>query len=377
MKKLVSVALILAMAISFVLPALAEDTIKIGGIGVLTGPYAMYGVGVKNGVDLYISELNAAGGINGQQVEMIWEDDEGSPDKAANAYNKLVQNDGVVAVLGPVLSGATDAAADLAASDGIPMITASATAYYITTDRPSVFRTCFLDPFQGVVMADFTVQELKATKVAAMYKNGDEYSVGLKDAFVQEAEKLGVQVVAQEASADKDVDYKTQLTNIKNAGAEVVFLAYYGDAASYILTQANELGMDVKFTGGDGISNITGSISDKSLLVNMYYSDHFSNSADSDVVKAYLAGYQAMYGEMPAISFSATAYDAAKVLCSAIAAGTTEPDAITAAIKSSAIDGVTGTITFDDHNDPIKSAFILSFDAEGNQVFVKQQAPQM
>ena len=378
MKKLVSVALILAMAISFVLPALAEDTIKIGGIGVLTGPYAMYGVGVKNGVDLYISELNAAGGINGQQVEMIWEDDEGSPDKAANAYNKLVQNDGVVAVLGPVLSGATDAAADLAASDGIPMITASATAYYITTDRPSVFRTCFLDPFQGVVMADFTVQELKATKVAAMYKNGDEYSVGLKDAFVQEAEKLGVQVVAQEASADKDVDYKTQLTNIKNAGAEVVFLAYYGDAASYILTQANELGMDVKFTGGDGISNITGSISDKSLLVNMYYSDHFSNSADSDVVKAYLAGYQAMYGEMPAISFSATAYDAAKVLCSAIAAaGTTEPDAITAAIKSSAIDGVTGTITFDDHNDPIKSAFILSFNAEGNQVFVKQQAPQM
>ncbi|MEA4998400.1 MAG: ABC transporter substrate-binding protein [Candidatus Limiplasma sp.] len=378
MKKLVSIALTLLMAISFVLPALAEDTIKIGGIGVLTGPYAMYGVGVKNGIDLYISELNAAGGINGQQVEMIWEDDEGSPDKAANAYNKLVQNDGVVAVLGPVLSGATDAAADLAAADGIPLITASATAYYITTDRPNVFRTCFLDPFQGVVMADFTVQELKATKVAVMYKNGDEYSVGLKDAFVQEAEKLGVQVVAQEASADKDVDYKTQLTNIKNSGAEAVFLAYYGDAASYILSQANELGMSVKFTGGDGISNITGSISDKSLLVNMYYSDHFTNSADSDVVKAYLAGYEAMYGEMPAISFSATAYDAAKVLCGAIAAaGSTDPEAITAAIKASSTDGVTGTITFDDHNDPIKSAFILSFDAQGNQVFVKQQAPQL
>ncbi len=378
MKKLVALLLTLAMAVSFILPAMAEDTIKIGGIGVLTGPYAMYGVGVKNGVDLYISELNAAGGINGQQVEVLWEDSEGSPDKAANAYNKLVQNDGVCAILGPVLTGATDAAADLAASDGIPLITASATAYYITTDRPNVFRTCFLDPFQGKVMADFTAQELKATKVAAMYKNGDEYSVGLKDAFVAEAEAQGLEVVAQEASADKDVDYKTQLTNIKNAGAEVIFLAYYGDAASYILTQANELGMDVKFTGGDGISNITGSISDKSLLVNMYYSDHFSNSADSEIVKEYLAGYQAMYGEMPTISFSATAYDAAKVLCNAIAAvgDPTDSAAIVEAIKNSSTEGVTGTITFDDHNDPIKSAFILNFDAEGNQVFVKQQAPE-
>ena len=377
MKKLVSIILTLALLASFALPALAEDTIKIGGIACLTGPAAMYGVGVKNGVDLYISELNAAGGINGKQVEVLWEDSEASPDKAANAYNKLVQNDGVCAILGPVVSSTTDAVADLAAADGIPLITASATAYYITTDRPSVFRTCFLDPFQGKVMADFTQQELKATKVAAMYKNGDEYSVGLKDAFVTEAKALGMEVVAEEASADKDVDYKTQLTNIKNAGAEVIFLAYYGDVASLILTQANELGMSVKFTGGDGISNITDSINDKALLANMYYSDHFTNSADSDIVKSYLAGYQAMYGEAPAISFSATAYDAAKVLCGAIAAaGSTEADAIVAAIKASSTEGVTGTITFDDHNDPIKSAFILSYDATGAQVFIKQQSPE-
>ncbi|MDD3212762.1 MAG: ABC transporter substrate-binding protein, partial [Eubacteriales bacterium] len=138
------------------------------------------------------------------------------------------------------------------------------------------------------------------------------------------------------------------------------------------------LGMDVKFTGGDGISNITGSISDKSLLVNMYYSDHFSNSADSELVQKYLADYQAMYGEMPSISFSATAYDAAKVLCSAIASvgDPTNSAAIVEAIKNSSTEGVTGVITFDDHNDPIKSAFILNYDAEGNQVFVKQQAPQ-
>ena len=376
MKKLISLLLSLALVMSFAIPAMAEDTIKIGGIGCLTGAAAMYGIGVRNGVDLYISELNAAGGIDGKQVEVLWEDSEGSPDKAANAYNKLVQNDGVVAVLGPVLTGATDAAADLAASDGIPLITASATAYYITSDRPNVFRTCFLDPFQGTAMASFAFEDLKAAKVAAMYKTGDEYSEGLKDAFVAQAQALGMEVVAEEATADKDVDYKTQLTKIKDAGAEVIFLPYYGDVASLIVTQANELGMDVKFTGGDGISNIIGAISDKSLLSNMYYIDHFTNSADSETVKAYLAGYETMYGNPPEISFSATAYDAAKVLCEAIiAAGSTDSAAIVEAIRVSTTEGVTGTIAFDDHNDPIKSGFIVTFDADGNQLFVKQQNP--
>lgn len=376
MKKLMTLALAIVLTLGLALPAMAEDTIKIGGIGCTTGQYAMYGIGVRNGMDLYISELNAAGGIDGKQVEFIWEDDEGSADKATNAFNKLVENDGVVAILGSVLTGATDAVADYAKDVGIPMVTASATAYYITTDRPNVFRTCFIDPFQGFAMANFCKDELKATKLAVIYQNGDEYSVGLKDTFEAQAKVNGQEIVAEEATAAKDVDFKAQLTKIKDANPEVVFVPYYGPEAALILTQANEIGLNVKFVGADGISSIVESISDKSLLTNMYYSDHFSNSADSPMVKKFLEGYQAKYGEMPSISFSATGYDAALVLCNAIkTAGTTDYQAVVDAIKSSTVEGVSGVISFDDHNDPVKSAFILTFDAEGKQVFVKQQNP--
>ena len=152
-----SIFLVLVLGISFVAPvALAEDTIKVGGIAVLSGPYAVYGLAVQKGVDLYISQLNAQGGIDGKKVEVIWEDDRGEANDGVLAFEKLVQNDGVVAIIGAVLTGVTKAVAEYAADIGIPMITASATAYDITTDRPSVFRTCFLDPFQAVQMARYT-----------------------------------------------------------------------------------------------------------------------------------------------------------------------------------------------------------------------------
>ena len=377
MKKMFALLLAMGLIIGCALPGLAaEETIKIGGIGCLTGQYAMYGIGVRNGVDLYIEQLNAAGGIDGKQVEILWEDDENSDEKAINAYNKLVQNDGVVAIIGSVLSGNTEAVAEYAAEDGTPMISASATAYYITTNRPSVFRTCFLDPFQGISLANFAKEELNATKLAVLYENGSEYSTGLKDTFVAQAKANGQEIVAQEATSAGDVDFKAQLTKIKEAAPEVVFLPYYGPEAALIMTQASEIGLDVKFVGADGISSIGASINDKALLPSMYYSDHFSNDADSEMVKSFLSGYQAKYGEMPSISFSATAFDAALVLCEAIkAAGGTESEAVAAAIKATNVEGVSGIITFDDHNDPIKSAFVLSFDAEGNQTFVKIQNP--
>ncbi len=337
---------------------------------------ALSSIGVQNGVNLYIKQLNAAGGIDGKMVDVIWEDDQGDASMAVNAYNKLVNNDEVVAIIGSVLTGATEAVADYAADENIPTITASATAYYITTDRPNMFRTCFLDPFQSVCMANFCKDEFGATKLAVIYENGNEYSTGLKDAFAQQAQLNGQTIVAEEATAAGDVDFKAQLTKIKAAEPEVLFVPFYGPEAALILTQANELGLNVKFLGADGISSVVDSISDKSLLVNMYYSDHFSNSADSEKVKSFLEAYQAEYGEMPSISFSATAYDAAMVLTEAIKnAGTTDYQAVIDAIKATNAEGVSGVITFDDHNDPIKSAFILNFDAEGNQVFVKQQNP--
>lgn len=374
--KILSFTLALVLMFSVFAPlASAEETIKIGGIGVLTGPYAQYGLAVKNGADLYIEQLNNKGGINGKKIVVIWEDTQGDPTVGINAYNKLVDNDGVVALIGPVLTGVSKAVAELSADIGIPMITPSATAYEVTTGRPNVFRTCFLDPFQAVAIAQYMNSEgLK--NVASLYDNGDEYSTGLFNAFKAECEKLGLNVVAAESAPRSDVDFKSQLTNIKNANPEAVFLPYYGAPAALMMTQAAEIGLNTKFFGADGIADIVASISNKALLTNMIYSDHFTIDADSAMAINFIKDYEAKYGEKPTVSFAATAYDAAIVLTEAIkTAGSTDYAAVAQAIKASAVDGVSGKITFDDHNDPIKSVFFLSFDAEGNKTFIKQLDP--
>lgn len=370
-----SIILVLVFGIGMIAPtAVAEDIIKIGGIATLSGPYALYGQAVKKGVDLYISQLNEQGGVNGKKVEVVWEDDRGEANDGVLAFEKLVQNDGVQAILGAVLTGVTKAVAEYAADIGIPMITASSTAYDITTDRPSVFRTCFLDPFQAVQLARY-IKDEGLSKVAVMYDNGNEYSKGLYEAFMKEAETLALQVVATESAAYGDVDFKTQLTNIKNAAPEVVFLPYYGAEASLILTQAAEIGLEVRFLGADGISDIVDAIADKALLKNMTYSDHFSTQADSEMAKNFVEAFKAAYGEEPSVSFSATGYDAALVLTEAFRQGSGEYADVVAAIRATNVDAVSGRITFDDHNDPIKSAFMMTFDEQGNKVFVKMQNP--
>ncbi|NLC32713.1 MAG: ABC transporter substrate-binding protein [Clostridiales bacterium] len=370
-----SLLLVLLLGISAITPAvMAEDTIKIGGIGVLSGPYAVYGLAVQKGVNLYVKELNANGGINGKKVEVLWEDSRAEANDGVLAFNKLVDNDGVVAILGPVLTGVTKAVAEYAADINIPLITPSATAYEVTTDRANVFRTCFLDPFQAVQMARYAKDE-GLSKVAVLYDNGNEYSKGLYEAFLAECDVLGLDVVAVESAAYEDVDFKTQLTNVKNANPEAIFLPYYGAPAALILTQANDIGLDVRFLGADGISDIVDSIPNKALLTNMTYSDHFSTQSDSPLVKGFVEAFKAEYNEEPSVSFSATGYDAALVLTNAMKQGSLQYDDVVAAIKATDVEGVSGKITFDDHNDPIKSAFIMSFDAEGNKIFVKLQNP--
>lgn len=379
MKNRVFLALVLAAVLSFgaMVPAMAEDTIKIGGLAPLTGSVAQYGIAVKEGADLYISQLNAAGGIGGKKVEILWEDEKGDVTEAINAYNKLVYQDGVVAILGDVTSKPTLAVGDLAVTDGIPMITASSTAYDVTTDKPNVFRSCFLDPFQAETMANFAKDEFGATKLAVLYDIGDDYSTGLAEAFKAQAEKNGQEIVAYESGAGADVDFKSQLTKIKDAAPEVLFVAEYLQPAALVIKQASDIGLDVKFLGADGIGGIE-SLMDKAdlaLLEKMFYSDHFAADATSEAVVKFNADFAAAYGKAPYSAFNATAYDAAMILCEAIkAAGSTEAEAVVAAMKATAVDGVTGHITFDDHNDPTKNAFITTF-KDGAKVFFKVQEP--
>lgn len=377
MKKRTLLTLLVAFAliISVAAPALAEDVIKIGGIGVLSGDYSKYGLAVQEGVNLYVKQVNEKGGILGKKVEMLWEDTAGDASNAINAYYKLVEQDGVVAIIGGVLSGETKAVAEVSAEDGIPQITPSSTAYEVTTNRPNVFRTCFLDPFQATMLAQY-MKDNGANKVGVLYDNATEYSNGLYEAFKAKADEIGLEIVAKESAAYGERDYKTQLTNIQNANPDAVFLPYYGADAAMIIVQAKDLGMNVKFYGADGIADIVDAVADKSLLTHVVYTDHFSTDSKSEMAVEFVKAFEAEYGKVPTISFSATGYDAAVVLLTGIEkAGTTDKEAVVKAIRETDLTAVSGKITFDDHNDPIKSASILTFDDKGNKIYLTQVDP--
>ena len=370
--RLLSMFIAVMMVLLITSSAMAE-TIVIGGAGPLTGGAAQYGISVEQGAQLYIDQINTELAASGSDTrfELIFEDNGGDDTEAQNVYYRLTESKGAVAFLGDVLSSNCKVVAECANEDGIPMVTASSTSYEITTDHPTVFRTCFLDPFQGVVMANYAKSK-GYTKVAILYGNDDDYSIGLADSFEEQCKKNGMEVTAKESGSFSDMDFSAQLTKIASTNPEVVFLPFYGEQASMILSRAASIGMDVTFLGGDGISNIVDFMTDKKLLTKVVYCDHFDANSETEIVKKFKADFKAKYGTDVTLSFSATAYDAALVICQAILrAGSTDKAAIVEQIKTGTFDGVTSTITFDDHNDPIKSAFIMTFDESGNKTFIE------
>ena len=236
MKKLTAIALCLAMLLMGV-SAFAEDagTINIALIANTTGDYAQYGIPVRNGAMLYIDQLNAAGGINGKQIQVFEYDDKADGIETVNAFNLALENN-ISAVIGSVLTGATIALSDATYEVNVPQITASATAAGVTVIDPedpesevrtNVFRSCFIDPFQGEKMADYAVNKMGAKTAAVLFETGSDYSEGLKDAFVAKAEELGLEIVATEAFATGDRDYRAQMTNIAAQNPDVVFCPIY------------------------------------------------------------------------------------------------------------------------------------------------------
>ena len=363
---------IAVMMVLLITSSAMAETIVIGGAGPLTGGAAQYGISVEQGAQLYIDQINTELAASGSDTrfELIFEDNGGDDTEAQNVYYRLTESKGAVAFLGDVLSGNCKVVAECANEDGIPMVTASSTSYEITTDHPTVFRTCFLDPFQGVVMANYAKSK-GYTMVAILYGNDDD-SIGLADSFEEQCRKNGMEVTAKESGSFSDMDFSAQLTKIASTNPEVVFLPFYGEQASMILSRAASIGMDVTFLGGDGISNIVDFMTDKKLLTKVVYCDHFDANSETEIVKKFKADFKAKYGTDVTLSFSATAYDAALVICQAILrAGSTDKAAIVEQIKTGTFDGVTSTITFDDHNDPIKSAFIMTFDESGNKTFIE------
>ena len=338
----------------------SEGSIKIGGLAPLTGNVAQYGITTTNGANLFFKELNEKGGILGKQVEYLVEDEEGDPQKAILAYKKLVENDKVVAVLGDVTSGPSTAAASASQEYNTPMIAATATAAEVTKQGPNVFRACFLDPFQGTTMATFASTKLNAKTAGVIFNNGDDYSIGLKDAFISTCQELGIEIVATESFGNDDVDYRSQLGNIAAKNPDVLFVPdYYGKVVN-IIAQARELNLNVPCLGADGWDGVLQSTPDAATLENCYFSNHYSTEDTDPVVQNFLKNYEATYGEAPT-SFAALGYDAAMILTNAIEKAGTADDAqkIIDAMLATDVTGVTGHITFDEERNPKKSCAII------------------
>ncbi|NLV86430.1 MAG: ABC transporter substrate-binding protein [Clostridiales bacterium] len=361
------------------------DTIKIGMIGCHTGDYAQYGLGVKNGATLYIDELNANGGINGKQVEIVAYDNKGNNQEAITAFNRAV-DEGITALIGDVLTGNTIAVVGEAYPLNLPMITPSATAATVTYDDETdtvygnVFRTCFIDPFQGEKMAEYASEVLSAKTAAILFETGNDYSVGLKDAFVAKCAELDVEIVSQEGYATGDKDFKSQLTTISSKNPDVLFCPNYYEDDGLIITQAREVGFKGIVLGGDGMSGVTGYASSEVLEGTLYVSGYAPGSTDA--VKAFEAAYTEKYGAETLNMFAATAYDAAIVMCNALAvaeeagleAGTDEyKQAVIDAIRdnSAELECITSSgYAFDEYNNPVKDAVIMKVE-DGEEVFVE------
>ncbi len=360
MKKVVGFTSVLVMALSLAgCSKNAGDTVKIGGVAPLSGSVAVYGVECKNGIDLAIDEINAAGGIAGKKVEFICEDDEGSPDKTVNAFKKLITKDGVKYVIGSLTSGCTQAITTLAQASKVIQIAPAATAPAITDAGNYIFRACFIDPFQGTVGGKFAAENLKVKKAAVLYDVGNDYSVGLAENFQASFKANGGSVVALESYSTGDKDFNAQLTKIKNANPDVVYLPDYYGTVALIAKQLRAQGINTPIVGADGWDGLSATAGEE--VLNGYYSNHYASDSTEPVVQNFVKAFSAKYNKLPN-AFAVLGYDSVYMLKDAIEkAGTFDVEKVRDALEKTDGDYVTGHITFDENRNPIKSAVMIEF----------------
>ena len=345
------------------------ETIKIGGMVPLTGALAIYGVTTTNGAELAVKEINENGGILGKKIEYIMLDTKGDSTEAVMAYNKLV-DEKVAGIIGEVTSKPTLAVAEVAVQDNMPLITPTGTQVDITEAGPNVFRVCFTNPYQGKVLAITSKERLGADTVAVMLNNSSDYSDGITKAFIEESEKLGMKVMGVEGYSDGDKDFRPQLTKLAAMNPDVVLIPEYYEQAALIATQAREVGVKSIFVGSDGWDGIAKTLdkSSYSAIENSYFTNHFSMEDQSEKIQNFLKDYRETYKEDPS-AFSALGYDAIYMMKSAIEkAGTTDKQKVVDALKGIEYDGITGYLTFDDHNNPVKAVTVLKIE-NGKYIF--------
>ena len=338
-----------------------RTTIKIGYFGDLTGPTFNFGQSAINGVLMAASEVNQAGGINGRQIDVVIEDDKGSPEEAARLTAKLIDEDKVVAIIAGGTSGNSRAAAPKAQASHIPMVSPSSTDPAVTQTGNYIFRACFVDSFQGEVMAKFAINTLKAQKAAILFDFNSPYSKGLTDYFKLSFARLGGTVVLEQTYTQGDADFKGQLSTIRAAEPDVIYIpGYYGDV-TLVAKQARMIGMTQPLLGADGwdapeLWQLGGD-----ALNGAYITTHYSVDDPSPAIRTFVDLYKLRYGNLLPDAHAALAYDAARLLFDAIArTGSTDRDKLRDALaQTKDFQGVTGVISMDANRNAVKPAVVL------------------
>lgn len=335
--------------------------IRIGQFGSLTGGEATFGQSTDKGVRLAIDAKNAAGGIKGKKIVLITEDNQGKPDEASAVVKKLITQDKVVALIGEVASTRSLAAAPIAQQFKIPMVSPSSTNPKVTQVGDYIFRVCFIDPFQGPVMARFAKENLKVSRVAVLKDLKSDYSLGLAEFFVQKLKEMGGEILAEESFQTGDSDFKAQLTQIRSKNPEAIFIPAYYTEVGLIARQARQLGIKAILLGGDGWDSPKLSEIGQDSVDGSYYSTHYSTESPNAATQAFIKGYKEKYNNETPDGLAASGYDAAQILIKAIeAAPEITPEAIRAQLASiKDFDGATGKITINGERNADKAAFII------------------
>lgn len=346
-------------------PGTSDQVLTLGGIFPLTGSSAVYGVNSRNALTMAVDEFNAAGGaiVDGVSttIKAVAEDDTGSPEVGASAAQKLINQDKAIGLIGTVMSKVSLAFAPIAQAAGIPQIATISTATGVTLVGDYIFRVCFIDPFQGRVMADFVWSSLGLKTAAVLFDNGNDYNKGLADVFKARFEELGGTIVAWEAftDADKTVDYRPQLTNIKAANPDFLYLPNYFASVTTSLKQARDLNITIPAGGGDGWGSPELIKLGGAAVEGCYFSDHVSLDDPRPEVQAFVTSYRTTYSDLPDATAILT-YDATRLFLEALKrAGTADGAILRDTIRTTTFSGVSGTTTFDENRNPIKSAVII------------------
>ena len=354
----------------------AQDAIKVGEYASLTGKEAGWGQTSHHGVVLAIEEINAAGGVLGRPLQLAYEDNQSKPGESATAAKKLISRDKVVALIGEVASGRTLEVAPIAQAAHIPMVAPAATNPKVTQAGNYVFRVCFIDDFQGAVMAKFARDDLHAKKVAILSSVSNAYSVGLAKIFRDTFVAGGGHIVTEKNYSEGDKDFRAQLTAVKASDVDAVFVPGYYTESALLVRQARELGLAMPFFGGDGWEDEQLLKIGGDALNGCYYSTHFSAEDTSPAVVSFIAKYKARWnGETPG-AYSALGYDAILVLADALKrAGTTDGPKLRDALAATKdFVGVTGKTTINENRDASKPATIIAL-RNGRAIFYKSVLP--